>query len=474
MPASVEVGAESEKRGGLMISLEKGLYELCQRSIATDEAFKQAAVNRNFDRVDYPLFQEYRLYRLKKTLRYAYEKSQFYQALFDGAGVDVNTVNSLGDLYKLPFTEPADIARDSYQFLCVSQAKVEKPVTYTSTGTTGPQKRVFFTANDLENIRRFLGVGMNTVTGADGVIQILLPDSQGRGIGSLLAAGLKNRGMKAYVTGMAMESAAQIQHTIANKPNIWFGDVGTIYRITKEMEHKVALAGLGVKVMFLTMGYVSDTVVRNLERIWDCWVCTHYGLTEMGWGLAVDCSQGAGFHYNEFDVIAEVVDPRTGEPLPDGAEGELVFTSLGREAMPLVRYRSRDIATLTSAPCPCGCHLQTMGHVKRRSEGIITLPDGAQIYPSLFDDLVYRFESAVDYDIYIDRKGDKPQLIFQVKTVGVEAGLAEKLANMIEAVPAVNENMERVSVILSPLKDGEILMPGKKLIREWECNGEQD
>jgi hypothetical protein len=76
-----------------------------------------------------------------------------------------------------------------------------------------------------------------------------------------------------------------------------------------------------------------------------------------------------------------------------------------------------------------------MGHVKRRSEGIITLPDGAQIYPSLFDDLVYQFESAVDYDIYIDRKVDKPQLIFQVKTVGAEAEFAEKLANMILLFP---------------------------------------
>jgi phenylacetate-CoA ligase len=303
-----------------MISLEKGLFGLCQRSIAIDDAFKKSAVNRNFDRVDPALFQEYRLYRLKETLRYAYEKSKFYRKLFDGAQVDLNAIHSIADLKKLPFTEPADLARDNYQFLCVSQAKVEKPVTYTSTGTTGPQKRVFFTANDLENIKRFLGVGMNTVTGSEGVIQILLPNSQGRGIGSLLAAGLKDMGMKAYVTGMAMDSAAQIQHTIENKPNVWFGDTGTIYRITKEMEHKVDLAKLGVEVLFLTMGYVADTVARNLERIWGCRVCTHYGLTEMGWGLAVDCSSGAGFHYNEFDVIAEVVDPVTGESLPDGAD----------------------------------------------------------------------------------------------------------------------------------------------------------
>jgi phenylacetate-CoA ligase len=452
-----------------MISLEEGLFGLCKSSVATDEAFKQAAVNRNFDRVDSALFQEYRLYRLKKTLRYAYEKSKFYRELFDGAQVDLNAIHSVADLKKLPFTEPADLARDNYRFLCVSQAKVEKPVTYTSTGTTGPQKRVFFTDGDLENIRRFLGVGMNTVTGPEGVIQILLPNSQGRGIGSLLAAGLKDMGMKAYVTGMEMDSAAQIQHTVANKPNVWFGDTGTIYRITKEMEPKVALAKLGVKVMFLTMGYVADTVARNLERIWDCRVCTHYGLTEMGWGLAVDCSSGAGFHYNEFDVIAETVDPQTGEPLPDGAEGELVFTSLGREAMPLIRYRSRDIATLTSAPCPCGCHLQTMGHVKRRAEGVITLPDGAQIYPSLFDDVLYRFNSVVDYDIYIDRNGPKPRLFFQVEVTGETAGLDEKVEKAIWGVPAVNANMEWVGVSFYRKKD-KVRTPGKKLIREWDYN----
>lgn len=428
--------------------LEDGLFRLCSQLIDNDEEFKAAAVNRNFDKVDNLLFREYRLYRLKKTIKYAYVNSKFYRELFDKNNINPDDINSMTDLEKIPLTSPKDITGDSFDFLCLSQGKVEKPVTFYSGGTTGLRKRIYFSMNDIKNIKLFLSVGMNTVTGNEGIIQVIMQNSQERGIGSILAKALKDAGMEAYATDMMSESSNQIQDTIDNKANIWFGDTRIIYRITKEMEKKVDLKSIGLKILFLTVGYVSNNMKRYLEESWNCRVVTHYGLTEMGWGLAVDCEHGNGFHYNELDVIAEIIDPITGKTLPDGSEGELVFTSLGREAMPLIRYRSRDIATLTNKKCSCGHDLQTMGHVKRRIEAVLSLEQGAEIYPTMFDEILYDFDEIIDYNIYIDKKEKLPQLIFKVEVLNKYDGLEEKIVDAVNSIKAVKMHMIKPKVEL--------------------------
>lgn len=448
----------------MAISLETGLFGLCEKSILKDEGFLRGLKNRDSIRVDTELFRAYRLYRLKETLRYAYANSAFYRELYDSAGVDVETVRSLEDLQRLPFTTPEDVARGGFRFLCVSQGQVEKPVSYISTGTTGLKKRVFFSRRDIADIMDFLAVGMDTVAMPGSVVQILLPDAQGRGIGPLLAKALQAGGLRAYATGMELDSEEQIRQTMENRPDIWFGDAATVYRITKQCERGCDLSSLGVRIMFLTMEHVSESVTRNLERIWNCRVCTHYGLTEMGWGLAVDCPSGQGYHYNEFGVVAELVDPMTGRPVGlDGAEGELVFTSLGREAMPLIRYRSHDIATLTSKPCSCGCGLQTMGHIGRRMEGVRTLEGGGQIYPAMFDDAVFGCGPVVGYDMFLDSKENR--LVLRVETAWEEAGLSGRLAGRIQEIQQVR-GMAPPRILLRDTQ-GRTAPAGKRMIREW-------
>lgn len=451
-------------------SLEKGLFRLCAELIAEDEEFRKNAEHRNFDAVDTPLFREYRLYRLKQTLRYAEQHSRFYRKSFEANGSRTEDVRSTEDLVKLPFTYPDDIVSGGYDFLCISQGGVEKPVTYNSTGTTGPKKRFFFSKKDVASILSFLGVGMNTVTDTDGTIQVLLPDSNGRGIGSMLAAGCRQLGMNAYSTGMEADSADQIKATREHHPDVWFGDTNTIYRITKEMEHKINLRDMGVKVLFCTIGQPSTQMATNLERIWGCRVSTHYGLTEVGWGLAVDCEKGTGYHYNELNVIIEVVDPVTGEVLPDGCEGELVFTTVGREAMPLIRYRSRDIGSLTSKMCDCSCGLQSLSHVARRLESTVEFPDGYKIYPTLFDDKVYCFDEVVDYDIYIDRKSDRPVLLLDVEAMQLTKGLASAISRSVMEVEGLKDVIPAPKIKLEPQGTLKKWLYRKKMIRdakEW-------
>lgn len=432
-----------------IVPLENGLFELCRKNISEDEKYKNQNKGIDISRIDKLVFEEYRLYRLKETVKYAYENSRFYKKLFDDNGIKPEDIQEISDLARLPFTNPRDLAAREYDLLCISQSKVEKPVTFTSSGTTGPQKRVFFSDNDIEQITDFLGVGMNTVTGSDGVIQILLPSGSVRGQSELLAEGLRKKGMKAYHTGLFLPSEEQVKASIANKATVWFGETRLIYRITKEMEKKYELSKLGLRVIFVTTSYLSDNMRKYLEKTWDCKVCTHYGLTEMGLGLAVECPEGEGYHYNQFGVIAELVNPETGEPINDGQEGELVFTSLGREAMPLIRYRSHDIARLSNEKCACGSHLQTISTVKRRLEAIVYLNEETEIYPTMFDDLLFSVADVVDYDIYLE-KGDRPRLIFKVETITERDNISHEMEKVLADFSPVKNAGFKVEVEILP------------------------
>jgi phenylacetate-coenzyme A ligase PaaK-like adenylate-forming protein len=121
-----------------------------------------------------------------------------------------------------------------------------------------------------------------------------------------------------------------------------------------------------MKAILLSAEYVSDENVRIIEEIWDCKVFEHYGMTEMGLGGAMACETRIGYHPREADLIFEIIDPESGAALPDGEYGEIVFTTLTREAMPLVRYRTGDFSRFIPEPCPCGSKLKRLDRVANR------------------------------------------------------------------------------------------------------------
>ncbi len=408
-----------------VVSMEKGLFALCKQDIERKGDFTLKGEGT----VDNEVFREHRLHRFLKTVEYVYEKSKWYRDIMDEMGVKPEDIKSMDDIKKLPFTAPSDIARGGYKFLCISQSGVEKPVTFVSTGTTGPQKSMYFSYKDIGAITDFLGTGMHTMAQEGDSIHILLPDSAVRGIGTLLAEGVGKHGMKGYSAGLSLPSEEQMALCLEHKPVLWFGDARVIYRITKESEKIHDLKSLGVKTMFTTISEVSPSMRRNLEEAWGCKVVTHYGLTESGYGLAVDCPDGDGFHYNEFDIIVELLDPETGEPVAEGEEGEVVLTTLGREAMPLIRYRTHDISTIKKGPCKCGAMLDSLGHVARRLEAIVEI-DGMELYPTKFDDLMFSNSCVVDYEIY--HRAATNELYFEVECIhqpeGYEKVIAETMA----------------------------------------------
>lgn len=384
----------------MYVSLQAGLYDLCRLRIEKDEEFKAQSARGNFDAVDDALFDEYKLWQLKKTVRRVRTKSPFYRRLFEKAGVTEDDLHSLADIAKLPFTFPADLAGTSYSLLCTSQGEVEKPVTFYSSGSTGTKKRIFFSMADIQKILDFLPRGMNTVIGRDEArVLVFLQNSQGRGIGSILAQSLNAFGMQGWTADLQDSTDDILRATVEHKINVWFGDTITIYRATRVLEKQADLHSLGMQCIFITMSNIPQSMIDYLHSAWGCRVSTHYGLTESGWGLAVDCDVCPGYHYDELDHIVEVVDPETGGPVPEGQEGEVVLTNISRDCMPLIRYRTGDIATLTRSVC--GSHLMTLGHIRRRKEGA-TEYNGHYIYPALFDEVLFSTDGLLDYRIFLE------------------------------------------------------------------------
>lgn len=384
----------------MYVSLQAGLYDLCRLRIEKDEEFKAQSARGNFDAVDDALFDEYKLWQLKKTVRRVRTKSLFYRRLFEKAGVTEDDLHSLADIAKLPFTFPADLAGTSYSLLCTSQGEVEKPVTFYSSGSTGTKKRIFFSMADIQKILDFLPRGMNTVIGRDEArVLVFLQNSQGRGIGSILAQSLNAFGMQGWTADLQDSTDDILRATVEHKINVWFGDAITIYRATRVLEKQADLHSLGMQCIFITMSNIPQSMIDYLHSAWGCRVSTHYGLTESGWGLAADCDVCPGYHYDELDHIVEVVDPETGGPVPEGREGEVVLTNISRDCMPLIRYRTGDIATLTRSVC--GSHLMTLGHIRRRKEGA-TEYNGHYIYPALFDEVLFSTDGLLDYRIFLE------------------------------------------------------------------------
>jgi phenylacetate-coenzyme A ligase PaaK-like adenylate-forming protein len=230
------------------------------------------------------------------------------------------------------------------------------------------------------------------------------------------------------------------------------------------------LRKLGVNYLFLASEYVPDSMRKTLREIWGCEIRTHYGLTEMGLGVAVECEAQDGYHFNEASLLLEVVNPLTGEPVQEGEEGELVFTTLTREAMPLIRYRTHDISRLMPGPCLCGANsLLKFDKIKKRLESMVTIGCGDAIYPSYFDDVLYGIPGLVDYQIALHRQEGADRLYFKVEMVPGRENCTTELSEKLMSEALISGNVKRGLMeepVVETVKWGQLQSVGraKKMI----------
>jgi phenylacetate-CoA ligase len=439
------------------IFLEHWLHNIIRNKLREDVEFRQWMGREELPQITRADIDRYHVFQFRKTLAYAGQKSVFYRNVFKKAGVTADDIRSLEDISKFPFTEPADIAQNPYHFACVPLGDIAHVTTFTSSGTVGPQKKTFFTDRDLEMMTDFMAAGMRTVASEGDRVQIMLPSARANDQADLLAQGVRKMGGIPVVTGNGLDYEEQLKQIDKFHPAVLFAETSFMWRMTQEMCYRHDLKTRGVKTLFMTSEHLSESMRRQLQNIWNCEVHMHYGMTEMGLGVSVECHAHEGYHYDEADLMVEVIDPETGKVLGEDEEGEVVFTAFGRQAMPLLRYRTHDISRLIGEPCKCGAYTLTrIALVTRRREAIVKI-GGDELYPSVFDELLYSIPGIIDYQVTLGKEGDRDILSFKIEVFRQDERILQVINESLLAHPVIRRNIAVNTLALSPV---ELVGPG--------------
>ncbi len=339
--------------------------------------------------------ESYQLEKLRETLELAASNSRYYrQAL---AGIDPGHLISLRDVVKLPFTAPDQLMADPLAFVCVSQSEINRVVTLPTSGTTGPSKRIFFTAEDQELTRDFFHIGMSVMVDPGDHVLGLLPGPLPGSIGALLREGLARMQVETTVFGPLIDPAVALKAMEQSRPDCLVGIPQQMLALARYAQAGYGSGLKALKSILLSTDHVPSAIVQELEGYWHCPVYQHYGMTEMGLGGGVDCALRSGYHLREADLLFEIIDPQSGHPVPAGSYGEIVFTTLTRKGMPLIRYRTGDAGRFLSGPCRCGSSLLRLEHIKRRLSAGIPLPNGSMLWLDELDEALFGLPGLVDF-----------------------------------------------------------------------------
>jgi len=436
--------------------VEKWLHDKVRQLSVDEPEFATIVGSRNPPRVGRADIESFQLFKLKRMLRYVYQKDKFYGELFRRSEITPEDVRCLDDLVKLPFTEPASLREAPHKFYCISLAEISREYVFDSSGTTGLPKKVACTKQDIERMVDFMSAGMRTVSASGDVILILLPNGRPNSQADLLSKGVRLMGGVPVIGNLGASPTEQVEAIERYHPQLIFTSPSRIHRITMGYQPRHRLKKTGVKTLFFTSEHLSQALKNKLQDIWDCDVHAHYGMTEMGLGISVECHAHDGFHFNEADLLLEIINPNTGKAIGDETEGELVFTTLSREGTPLIRYRTHDISRLLRHPCPCGAvTLKRIGSLVKKRESIVTIGNGDEIHPSFFDDVLYSLFEVVDYQLAISKQAHKDCLKFTVEVSEEKSDLGNELKRRLLGAEVIEKNL-----LLGKLVEPEIELVG--------------
>jgi phenylacetate-CoA ligase len=381
----------------------------------------------------------YQLGQLRDTIRRAYHSCPFYRKRMKG--IADGRLASLEDFRRFPFTTAADIQEQGLQFLCVSQNDIGRVVTLDTSGTTGRPKRLYFTAADQELTIDFFRQGMATLVGPGDRVLILLPAERKGSVGDLLATALTRLGAQPIRHGVVRNLSETVEVIIREGVDSLVGIPVQALALARHVD-QVAGKGMRLKSVLLSTDYVPRVVIRELVRLWGCDVFEHYGTTEMGLGGGVDCAAHAGYHLREADLYFEVIDPITGDVLPEGQEGEVTVTTLTRQGMPLIRYRTGDISRFIPEPCPCGTVLRRLERITGRNNGHIVLPGGGHpVFLADLDEALLSVDKVIDFTATVDRLQGATRLAIVATILGrADASLDQALQEALDTVPAIERS----------------------------------
>ena len=299
----------------------------------------------------------YQLEKLQVTLEWVKQRSPFYRRHF--AALADGYLRGLEDLARWPLTTCDDLRQDPLAFLCVSQSRVQRVVTLPSDARDGRARRLFFSGADLELAVDFFRHGFSTGVDAGQRMLVMMPCERPDSVGRLLARGLDRLSVHTILHGPMLSAEAAVNDVLRHQADCLVGIPSQMVALVRHAAAARVPAGQ-IKSVWLGTQNSLRNVVDEIGRFWGCSVYQHYGVAEMCPGGGVQCAAREGFHLREADLLTEIVEAQTGRPVPDGTFGEVVVTTLTREAMPLVRYRTGLRAAIMPGRCPCGSALRRL------------------------------------------------------------------------------------------------------------------
>ncbi|MDR1489121.1 MAG: AMP-binding protein [Desulfovibrio sp.] len=302
------------------------------------------------------------LAELRRLLDYVRERSPFYAEYLAGRPL---CLASPADLARLPFTEAGHL-REWKKFLCVSHSEVRRVVTLDTSGTSGSPKRLAFTESDLAATRDFFRIGLSELVRPGERLGVLLPGGERPdGVADQLRQALNLRGAEVESLPAAVEEPEDMAAWVTK------GKFHCLVALPGQLRALLSLlpkAPAPLRSVLSSADCLDPLFGGALRKAWGCDLRDHYGLTESAYGLGVECAAHDGYHLRSLDIFTEIVDVRTDAPLPPGETGEVVISTLRREAMPLVRYRTGDAACFLPGPCRCGSPMPRLGPIQGRIE----------------------------------------------------------------------------------------------------------
>jgi phenylacetate-coenzyme A ligase PaaK-like adenylate-forming protein len=357
----------------------------------------------------------HQLAKLRETIDCARSKSPFYRAHL--AGLPNGPLRDLEDLKQVPFTTPEHLQERGSEFLCVSQSEIERVVTLEVPGAPTKPRRLYFTQEDVELTVDFFHHGMSTLVEPGQKVLVLMPGDRPASVGDLLIRALRRMNVEGIVHGIVQNPGDTIREILRHNVDCLVGIPIQVFSLARH-EAGASIPYGQIKSVLLSSDYISPAIARELESVWGCRVFNHYGSTEMGLGGGVECQALQGYHLREADLYFEIVDPSSGKCQPPGTWGEIVFTTLTRRGMPLIRYRTGDLSRFLPDPCPCGTALRRLDRVRGRLKDFTQVGLSHWLSMVDLDDALFPVPGLLDYQAVLTDGDNQDRLDIAVRAGG--------------------------------------------------------
>ncbi len=389
--------------------------------------------------------------RLVKTVHHVYEHVPYYRNLMVQKGVTPEDIHGVDDLHKLPFLTKDDL-RDAYPYGLLAVPRRDAVRIQSTSGTTGRRVVAFYTQHDLD---LWEDCCARAIVAAGGSNEDVVHVCYGYGLFTG-GPGLNGGSHKVGSLTLPMSSGntdRQIQFMVDLGSTILCCTPSYAAYLAETICERGLQNQIKLKAGIFGAEAWSEEMRQDIQNKLGIKAYDIYGLTEIsGPGVSFECSEQTGMHINEDHFIAEIIDPQTGEVLPEGEKGELVFTSITKEAFPLIRYRTRDICVLSRKKCSCGRTHVKMSKPMGRSDDMLIVK-GVNVFPSQIETVLLNKGYPANYQIVVSRVNNSDQLDVQVEmtpemfsdTVTEVASKEKELVDALKAMLGIYANVKLVA-----------------------------